>query len=186
LITARNKTIISVIETSLAKVGTMLSEQQTIKKTTDFIQLDDDFWLAGCLDEDDIARAAMNGFGTIINILPEDDELCQLSDRQARTTSHAYEMGYHHMPIYGHELDDETVARDFGALIRATKGPKLVYCRTGMRCAFLWGMIHVSDLGVAQIMEQTRMAGFDLSLIEDSLHLMARASSPLITLSAVA
>ena len=46
------------------------------------------------------------------------------------------------MPIYGHQLNNEFFARAFGYLIAETKGPKLIYCRSGMRSAFLWGMIH--------------------------------------------
>ena len=49
-----------------------------------FRKLDEDFWIAGCLDEDDLERAAASGIATIINILPEDDEKCILSDEHAK------------------------------------------------------------------------------------------------------
>ena len=144
-----------------------------------FRVLDEDFRIAGCLDEDDFERAAKSGIATIINILPEDDELCILSDRQAQEAATANGMDYRHMPIYGHQLNNEAFAYTFGELIAKTRGPKLVYCRSGMRSAFLWGMIHAADLGVDEVLERTLDIGFDLSVIEDELTAMAKKPSPL-------
>lgn len=164
----------------------MLQSIKNIKKPTLFRKLDDDFWLAGCLNESDIKRAAAQGVATIINILPEDDELCQLSDREAKTIAESLGMNYQHMPIYGHQLNNEFFARAFGYLISETKGPKIVYCRTGMRSAFLWGMIHASKLGVDEVLDRTLDIGFDLAVIEDDLINMAQKPSPITELARVA
>ena len=151
-----------------------------------FRKLDEDFWIAGCLDEDDLERAAASGINTIINILPEDDEKCILSDERAKKISTALGMDYRHMPIYGHQLNNEFFARAFGYLIAETKGPKLVYCRSVMRSAFLWGMIHASDLGVEEVIDRTLDIGFDLAVIEDDLVRMANKPSPLTALAKAA
>jgi sulfide:quinone oxidoreductase len=164
----------------------MLQTGRNKKKPAVFRKLDDDFWLAGCLDESDLVRAASQGVATIINILPEDDELCQLSDQDARAISGSLGMAYKHMPIYGHQLNNEFFARAFGYLICETTGPKIVYCRTGMRSAFLWGMIHAADLGVDEVLDRTLDIGFDLAVIEDDLAKMARKTSPLADLAKVA
>ena len=156
------------------------------KKPPLFRKLDEDFWIAGSFDESDIERAAAAGMATIINILPEDDELCQLSDEEAKAISERSGMAYHHMPIYGHQLNNEYFARAFGYLIAQTKGPKIVYCRSGMRSAFLWGMIHAADLGVDEVIDRTLDIGFDLAVIEDELKTMAQKPSPLIDLAKVA
>jgi len=151
-----------------------------------FRKLDEDFWIAGCLDEDDLERAAASGINTIINILPEDDEKCILSDEQAATITKRHDMAYRHMPIYGHQLNNEFFARAFGYLIAETKGPKLVYCRSGMRSAFLWGMIHAADLGVDEVLDRTLDVGFDLAVIEDDLDRMAKKASPVAHLNKAA
>ena len=164
----------------------MLQNRKITKRPTIFRKLDDDFWLAGCLNEADIKRAAAEGVATIINILPEDDELCQLGDDEARSISESLGMSYHHMPIYGHQLNNEFFARAFGYLIAETKGPKIIYCRTGMRSAFLWGMIHASDIGVDEVLDRTLDIGFDLAVIEEDLAKMAQKASPLVDLSEVA
>ncbi len=164
----------------------MMQNRKNSKKPAIFRKLDEDFWLAGCLDENDIARAAGQGVATIINILPEDDELCEMSDRQARDCTRKHGMNYFHMPIYGHQLNNEFFARAFGYLIAQSKGPKIVYCRSGMRAAFLWGMIHASDLGVSEVLDRTLDIGFDLSVIEDDLTSMEKKPSPLIDLAGVA
>ena len=141
--------------------------------------LDEDFWIAGCLDESDFERAARKGITTIVNILPEDDEMCILNDRQARRAAREAGLAYQHMPIYGHQLNNESFARAFVCLIAESKGPRLVYCRSGMRSAFLWGMIHAADLGVDEVLERTLDIGFDLSVIEEDLRHMAHLPSPL-------
>ncbi len=161
----------------------MLTNSKIEKRPTIFRQLDDDFWLAGCLDESDLKRAASQGVATIINILPEDDELCELSDQDAKAIAAHEGMDYRHMPIYGHQLNNEFFARAFGYLIAETKGPKLIYCRTGMRSAFLWGMIHAADIGVEEVLDRTLDIGFDLMVIEEELVKMADKPSPLINLA---
>ena len=164
----------------------MLMDSQIEKRPTVFRKLDDDFWLAGCLNEADIKRAASEGVATIINILPEDDELCELSDKDAKAIAEREGMDYRHMPIYGHQLNNEFFARAFGYLIAETKGPKIIYCRTGMRSAFLWGMIHAADMGVKEVLDRTLDIGFDLMDIEDELVKMADKPSPLVELANVA
>ncbi len=151
-----------------------------------FRKLDEDFWIAGCLDEDDLERAAASGIATIINILPEDDEKCILSDEHAEKITKRHNMDYRHMPIYGHQLNNEFFARAFGYLIAETKGPKLVYCRSGMRSAFLWGMIHAADLGVDEVLDRTLDIGFDLTVIKDDLNRMAQQTSPVVHLNKAA
>lgn len=157
----------------------MLQMKKIEKKPPLFRKLDDDFWLAGCLEEADFKRAASQGIATIINILPEDDELCELSDQDAKAIAEREGMAYRHMPIYGHQLNNEFFARAFGYLIAETKGPKIIYCRSGMRSAFLWGMIHAADLGVEEVLDRTLDIGFDLMVIEDELHKMSKKPSPL-------
>ena len=164
----------------------MLQNSKIEKRPTVFRKLDDDFWLAGCLTESDLERAASEGVATIINILPEDDELCELSDKDAKAIATREGMDYRHMPIYGHQLNNEFFARAFGYLIAETKGPKLIYCRTGMRSAFLWGMIHAADVGVEEVLDRTLDIGFDLMVIKDELGKMADKPSPLVDLANVA
>ena len=149
------------------------------KKPTPFREIEPDFWLAGCLDESDLQRAAEQGFCSIVNILPEDDELCKMSDERARSITRAHGMTYRHMPIYGHQLNNEFFARAFAYLIDEIPGPKLVYCRSGMRAAFLWGMIRAADLGVDEVLDRTLDVGFDLAVIEDDLVKMSKKPSPL-------
>jgi uncharacterized protein (TIGR01244 family) len=142
-----------------------------------FRQLEDDFWLAGCLERIDLERARDAGFAAVINILPEDDELCRMSDAEAKVTCEHYGMVYRHMPVYGYQTNQEAVARAFAALVADTPGPRLVYCRSGMRVSFLWGMMRAAELGVEAVVERVSGIGFDISVIEDDL--VAMAARPL-------
>jgi uncharacterized protein (TIGR01244 family) len=150
--------------------------QTSSRKQPEFKALEQDFWFAGCLDRPDIERAHKQGFAAVINILPEDDELCRMSDAEARATCEHYGMTYRHMPVYGHQLTNESIASAFAALVANTSGPRLVYCRSGMRVAFLWGMIRAAELGVEAVMERVAGVGFDISVIEDELIATAERS----------
>lgn len=149
------------------------------RKKPVFRKLEDDFWLAGCLDRLDLEQVRQRGFAAVINILPEDDELCRMSDAEAKASCAHHGMVYRHMPVYGYQLNHENIARAFAALINDTPGPRLVYCRSGMRVAFLWGMIRAAEFGVEEVLERTLDIGFDLSVIEDDLAAMAAKPSPL-------
>jgi sulfide:quinone oxidoreductase len=140
-----------------------------VRRSAAFIPLEDDFWIAGCLDEEDVERAALAGFDAIINILPEDDGKCRLRDERAQEICSALGLAYRHFPVYGHQLDDRDVCARFAAVAGAIEGRKLVYCRTGHRAAFLWGMASASRLGADMAMARAGKAGHDLSLMEEAI-----------------
>lgn len=151
--------------------------QTNSRQEPQFKALEPDFWFAGCLERPDLERAHQQGFAAVINILPEDDELCRMSDAEARATCEHHGMVYRHMPVYGHQLTNETIAAAFAALVAHTPGPRLVYCRSGMRVAFLWGMIRAAEIGVEAVTERVAGVGFDISVIEDELIAAARPAA---------
>ncbi len=142
-------------------------------------RLSPDYWSAGYLAPEDISAAAEMGFAALVNLLPVDDADQKIPHPEAKRLAETQGLVYRHMPLYGHQVNNEYIARAYGAMIAELPQPVLAYCRSGLRVALLWGMIRAADLGVSVVLDQALMAGYDISVITDELKDMAKKPSPL-------
>ena len=110
----------------------------------------------------DIGLAAAQGFRAIINNRPEGESGDQPAEAELRAAAEAHGLAYRHQPVVSGKVTDEDGAA-FGALLEDLEGPVLAFCRTGTRCATLWGLSQAGRLSADAIIETAKGAGYDLS-----------------------
>lgn len=107
------------------------------ENTMKFNQLDDKVYVYGQIDTADIAEISARGFRGIICNRPdgEADDQPDFDDIQDAATRLG--LGCSYVPYLNGALTPKLLAR-LRAVIDATDGPVLMYCRSGRRSTTLW------------------------------------------------
>jgi uncharacterized protein (TIGR01244 family) len=100
-------------------------------KITDFLTV------AGQITREDIAAAAKEGYGMIINNRPDDEEPGQLSHEEAEAEAKAHGLEYRYIPVVTNSITRHDVTAYQNAILRGPQ-PVLAHCRSGTRCYLLW------------------------------------------------
>lgn len=127
----------------------------TIKK------LDDHVSVSQQISPADISLIAAQGFKAIINNRPDGEEDGQVSAATLAAAARAANLEYVHIPITPGAFTDELIAAQREAIAQMP-GPVLAFCRTGTRCAIVWGAMNAGDIGVDAVLETTQEVGYDL------------------------
>lgn len=125
-------------------------------------KIDDRLSVNGQITAEDIAQAASEGFRTIINNRPDGEEPGQPTSAELAATANAHGLVYRHIPITPGQFGDGQIA-EFKAALDESPGPVLGFCRTGTRCATLWGLVTAPEKGVDETIEAAAKAGCDIS-----------------------
>lgn len=128
----------------------------------DLKKIDERLSVNGQITPQDIVQAAAQGFRTIINNRPDGEEPGQPTSAELAATANAYGLAYRHIPITPGQFDDGAIA-EFKAALEESPGPVLGFCRTGTRCATLWGLVTAPDKGVDETIDAAAQAGCDIS-----------------------
>lgn len=130
---------------------------------SDFRSVTPDFAVAAQLSADDIARAAAQGFRTIINNRPDGEAPDQLPAREAEAAAKSAGLVYFALPFAG-PPPPAAVART-AEMLEEAAGPVLAYCRTGTRSITAWAMAQalVGALSPDEIIALAAKAGYDLT-----------------------
>ena len=107
-------------------------------------KLTDKLYVRPQVAAEDIRSAKANGFATIINNRPDDEERGQPSAADNRAVAVAEGMGYTHIPVVPGQII-ETQIRAFQDALSKTDGPVLAHCKTGIRSATLYVLGEVLD-----------------------------------------
>lgn len=131
-------------------------------------RLDETVYVAGQIAPESVAKLGAMGLKTIVNNRPDGEEPGQPSSASLAAEAEAAGIEYRHIPISG-AFPDEAVDGMLDAL-ESAEGPVLVFCRSGMRSAFLWGLARAKagDPG-RTILNRAAAAGYDLSPIRHYL-----------------
>ncbi|MCW2307621.1 TIGR01244 family sulfur transferase [Rhodobium gokarnense] len=121
------------------------------------------------LSETDIARAAAMGFRTILCNRPDDEPGVAFSSEAARHTAGVFGMAFHHVPVAGYEITEPDAIDAVADVLSGAVGPVLMYCKSGMRSAYLWALGAVGETGLAETLQIMERAGIDASIVEDEL-----------------
>lgn len=121
----------------------------------------------------DVADIAAQGFKTIVNNRPDDEDAGQPAGDEIRAAAEAAGLGYVAIPVTHAGFSHPQIDAMTAALVDA-KGPVLAYCRSGTRSCNLWALAAAKagrspDVLVAQAAE----AGYDLSGIRPTLDALA-------------
>ena len=110
------------------------------------------------LDLRDIAQA---GFRSIICNRPDGEGADQPGYSELARAAKDQGLEARYLPAESGKVSDEQGVA-FGKLMAELPKPVLAYCRTGMRSTTMWALSQAGQLPLAQIIEQSSQAGFDL------------------------
>jgi len=117
------------------------------------------------LQPSDMAALAAEGYASVINNRPDDEEPGQPSSSELEAAATAAGLAYLHAPIRGMP-DDQTVAvvGDRLKAVTVSSARTAMFCRSGMRSTAAWAM--AQRLGGAHpehLRAAATSAGYDLS-----------------------
>lgn len=141
---------------------------------SEFKRVTPDFAVAAQLSADDIARAATEGFTTIIVNRPDGEQPGQPSTNEIKAAALAAGLNFKAIPFQGLPPAPAIVMETAAALDEA-KGPVLAYCRSGTRSITAWALAqalagsHTPD----EIIALAQKAGYDLSGARGALETLA-------------
>ncbi len=129
-------------------------------------RINDDLSVAGQISKDDITALAKEGFATIINNRPDNEEPGQLGAADAKQEAERQGLEYHYQPIVTGAITRAQVAAFQKTLLRAPK-PVLAHCRSGTRCYLLWGLGRALFDGESplKLVAQAAIKGYDLRVL---------------------
>ena len=134
-----------------------------------FRTLDPSISVFGQIEPADVAAAKAQGFTTIVNNRPENEQPGQPSGAEIEAAAKAAGLDYVAIPVDHSGFSDWQVTAMADALEQA-KGPVLAFCRSGTRSTFLWALARnrLGDEGEALIAKAAN-AGYDLNPIRSVL-----------------
>ncbi|WP_116090460.1 TIGR01244 family sulfur transferase [Sphingomonas crusticola] len=134
-----------------------------------FRTLDSSISVFGQIEPDDIATAKAQGFTTIINNRPDDEQPGQPDSAEIEAAAHEAGLTYVAIPVDHSGFAEWQIAAMADTLEKAD-GPVLAFCRSGTRSTFLWALARnrLGDEGEALIAKAAG-AGYDLNSIRPIL-----------------
>lgn len=129
----------------------------------EFRRVTPEFSVAPQLAAEDFARAAAEGFKTVINNRPDGEAGDQLSSADAKAAAEAAGLSYYALPFQG--PPSPAILAEMAQLLEAARsGPVLAYCRTGTRSVTAWGMAQALSGAhdVDEVVALAAEAGYDL------------------------
>lgn len=130
---------------------------------SDFRRVTDDFTTAPQISVADVAEAARQGFRTVINNRPDDEEPGQPSSAQIEAAAKAAGLAYFHIPVRGGPTPGQVEQTQ--ALLSQVETPILAFCRSGTRSIVTWSLsqAQAGALPRSELVALGRNAGYDLS-----------------------
>lgn len=141
---------------------------------SEFRRVTPDFAVAAQLAPGDIARAAAEGFRTILVNRPDGEGLGQPSSSEMKAAAEAAGLEFRSIPFQGLPPAPAIVA-ETAAVLDEANGPVLAYCRTGTRSITAWAMAEAlsGNRQPDEIIALAQKAGYDLSGARGALETLA-------------
>jgi sulfide:quinone oxidoreductase len=114
------------------------------------------------VEPEDIAGLARQGIRSIICNRPDGEGDDQPSFKEIETAAKNLGVEARYLPIVPGNVGDGDVAA-FASLMETLPKPVLAYCRSGARAATLWSLSQAGKLPLADILEKTKSAGYDMT-----------------------
>ena len=134
-----------------------------------FRTLDPSISVFGQLEPEDVAAAKAEGFTTIVNNRPDNEQPGQPAGAAIEAAAKAAGLAYVAIPVDHSGFNEGQVAAMADAL-EAARGPVLAFCRSGTRSTYLWALARhkLGDDG-EQLIAKAANAGYDLSALRPVL-----------------
>ena len=125
-------------------------------------RLDERVFVAGQIRPEDMAEIAALGVATVVNNRPDGEEPGQPSGDEIADAAEAAGLAYREVLVAG-GIEPEQV-ETMASVLDDSPGRLLLYCRSGMRSAFLWALAQRgSGLTGDEVIARGAAAGYDLS-----------------------
>lgn len=141
---------------------------------TEFHRVTPLFAVAGQISPEDVAKAAAEGYRTIIVNRPEHEEPGQPSHADLEAAAHAAGLSFHTIAFSGLPPPPHAVGQ-MAEVLETAEGPVLAYCRTGRRSIMAWAMAQALT-GAQQpneIIALAAKAGYELDGARGALETLA-------------
>ena len=134
-----------------------------------FRTLDSTISVYGQIAPEDVAAAKAQGFTTIVNNRPDNEQPGQPAGAEIEAAAKAAGLDYVAIPVDHSGFNEGQVAA-MADVLQTARGPVLAFCRSGTRSTFLWALARnrLGDEGEALIAKAAN-AGYDLSAIRPVL-----------------
>ena len=138
-----------------------------------FRQLSDRVWASPQITVGEVAEAAQQGIGLIINNRPEGESADQTPGVDIEAAAKAAGLGYVAIPITHAGFSQPQIATMLAAL-KSTDAPVLAYCRSGTRSTLLWALAQAAEgADLEDISTAALQAGYDVSGVRPLMDFLA-------------
>ncbi len=122
--------------------------------------------VAGQITREDIAALAKDGYATIINNRPDDEEPGQLDHETAAAEAKRQGLEYRYQPVTTASISRREIAAFQNAVLRGPQ-PVLAHCRSGTRCYLLWSAARALFEGESalKLVAEAALKGYDLRVL---------------------
>lgn len=127
-----------------------------------------DYAVAPQIAAADLPAIAAAGFTTVICNRPDAEVEADLQAATIAAAAAAAGLQFALLPLTQETLSPDT-ARQQRALIEASDGPVLAYCRSGTRCTVIWALGQAGLRPVDEIIALAAAAGYQLDRLRPAL-----------------
>ncbi|MCA0869937.1 TIGR01244 family phosphatase [Seohaeicola saemankumensis] len=124
----------------------------------------------------DLPAIAAAGFTTVICNRPDSEVEADLQTAAIRAAAEAAGLRYEVLELNQQTLTPDNAARQ-RALVAASEGPVLAYCRSGTRCSVIWAIGQAGQIPTDEIIARTAAAGYQLDNLRPALDQLAAQPS---------
>lgn len=122
---------------------------------------------------DEVAEAARQGIGLIVNNRPEGESDDQVSGAEIEAAARAAGIAYVAIPVT-HAGFSESQVRAMAEALASSEAPVLAYCRSGTRSTLLWALAEASQGASPQALADAAAgAGYDLTPVRALVDMLA-------------
>jgi len=138
-----------------------------------FRQLTDRIFASPQIGLAEVALAAAQGIGLIVNNRPEGESDDQVPGAEIEAAARAAGLGYVAIPVT-HAGFSEAQVKAMAAALASTDRPILAYCRSGTRSTLLWALAEASRGESPQALaEAAARAGYDVGPVRALMDMLA-------------
>jgi len=124
-------------------------------------RINQDFYVAGQITADEVAKIADQGIKTLICNRPDGEGPDQPNVIEIEEAAQRHGLNVIYQPITSGKITDQQVT-EFKQFYHNTQKPILAYCRSGMRAISLWALAEVAPKDAALLVETGNKLGFNL------------------------
>lgn len=120
------------------------------------------YFVSAQIAPEDIPAIAAAGFASVICNRPDSEVPSELQAAAIRAAAEAAGLRFGVLELTTPTLTPENAARQ-RAMIDASDGKVLAYCRSGTRCSVIWALDQATRVPLDEVLATTEAAGYNLS-----------------------